>query len=121
MRTVIASTLSLVLAGTLVAVPVPPELKDRKATVDDATILKMFKRHCFECHGFARRKSGLSLQTVEDAIRGGVLGQAVVPGDLQKSLMWDAIQSDNMPPKPRARLSEKEKETIRRWIETMPR
>jgi hypothetical protein len=49
--------------------------------------------------------------------RGGASGPAVVPGQLDESVLWDQVSSGEMPPEPEEPLSADEKEVIRRWIE----
>lgn len=75
--------------------------------------------HCFACHGpdAEHRHADLRLDVAENVQQ----AQAIVPGDLQRSKIWERIVSDDseamMPPpdfhKP---LSDAQKELIRRWI-----
>lgn len=80
---------------------------------------------CFACHGFdaKHRKAALRLDTSEGAHGTGESGAVVIkPNDLAGSELWRRIQSEDasqkMPPADsQKQLSDKEKETIRRWIE----
>jgi hypothetical protein len=62
--------------------------------------------NCFKCHSAAADKvrGGLSMETRDGMRKGGDKGPAVVPGDLKKSLLIEAIHHTNdrvkpMPPK----------------------
>lgn len=79
---------------------------------------------CFACHGFdaKTREAGLRLDTEEGAyaLKDGV--QAIKPGDLGGSELWDRIthsHEDEMMPPPESNksLREEEKEVLKRWIE----
>src|ERR1041384_3954772 len=61
--------------------------------------------HCYKCHSAQseKLKGGLHVDTREGLLRGGDTGPAVVPGDLDKSLLIRALQYKDetlqMPPK----------------------
>jgi hypothetical protein len=73
---------------------------------------------CSECHGAARKpKGGLRLISRESVLKGGDSGPAVVIGKPSESLLIDAIhyiEEPKMPPT--AKLSEREIETLTRWV-----
>jgi hypothetical protein len=80
---------------------------------------------CYFCHGpdAAEIKGKLQLHTLEFATsdRDGE-GPAIVPGNLKKSLLWARVTTEDeekiMPPPERhSKLTEKEVETLRKWIE----
>ncbi len=77
---------------------------------------------CLLCHGRRRQEGGLDLRTRESALKGGVSGPAIVPGDPDASLMIKRIVAEEMPPeKDQARLSyrpvtSEELENMRHWI-----
>lgn len=59
-------------------------------------------QHCQECHGAKQQKGELRLDSLAGALKGGDTGPAVVPGELQKSLLVDAVSYTGlfkMPPK----------------------
>jgi len=82
---------------------------------------------CFACHGFdaKKRKAKLRLDVAEGdlgAFADRENGPAITPGSLDKSQLWARINSKDpdevMPPgESHKTLSEKEKQTLRRWIE----
>ena len=69
---------------------------------------------CLECHSGSEPEQGLDLSTYESAMRGGKGGVAVVPHDLENSLIWKQVESNEMPPE--NPLSKSEKNLFRRWI-----
>jgi mono/diheme cytochrome c family protein len=112
----------LAVASRSAAVPLPPEVKKTKAPVNhEAAAFAIFNQHCLFCHGGQKQKAQLSLRTVESILKGGDSGPAVVPGSIKKSILWEVIEDNQMPPRTRGSLSESEKKTIRAWIESMPR
>lgn len=80
--------------------------------------------NCFECHGFDpnTRKADMRLDTSDGAYaeHDGIV--AVKPGDLSASELWNRITSNDenlvMPPvESKKKLSDAEKQIVRRWIE----
>ncbi len=77
----------------------------------------ILKSHCFHCHGEESEiQADLDLRRVRSMTRGGESGAAIEPGNLDASLLWNRIDSGEMPPKGKG-LSEQEKEIVRAWIE----
>ena len=76
--------------------------------------------HCVQCHGATKPKAGLRLDTAKALLHGGTSGPAFVVGQGEDSLIVLALQGEGtgerMPLK-RPPLSDKEIETIRRWID----
>jgi hypothetical protein len=75
--------------------------------------------NCFACHGpdSASRKADLRLDRRDDAIK----AEAIAPGDTEKSSLVERILSDNRgqvmpPPKTKKKLTDAQKETLKRWI-----
>jgi hypothetical protein len=75
--------------------------------------------NCFACHGSdsASRKADLRLDRRDDAVK----AEAIVPGDVEKSALIERIFSDTKsqvmpPPKTKKKLTEAQKETLKRWI-----
>ena len=77
---------------------------------------------CLLCHGRRRQEGGLDLRTRASALKGGVSGPAIMPGDPDASLMIRRIAAEEMPPEAhQARLSyrpvtSEELEDLRLWI-----
>ena len=89
-------------------------------------VLPILSENCFHCHGpdGSERKADLRLDTFAGATAD--LGQghaALIPGDPDKSVLLQRIESDDsdelMPPSDSGKmLTGKQKETLRRWIAT---
>src|SRR6188508_661675 len=83
----------------------------RAASSDDANrlwsthIQPLLAENCFKCHGNIETKSGLSVMSPAEVLKGGDNGPAIVPGKPEKSLLYKYVQPDadpHMPPKGRA-------------------
>src|SRR5262245_60193091 len=67
--------------------------KDEEAFFE-AKVRPVLATHCVECHGPTKASAGLRLDSREGVFRGGESGPAIVPGDLEKSLLAIAIKHD---------------------------
>ena len=79
---------------------------------------------CFACHGFdgKKRQADLRLDTFEGATADHDGTRAIVPGDLSKSELWKRVTSQDPdvvmpPPKSNKKLSDLERDRLKRWIE----
>ena len=86
-------------------------------------IRPVLSENCYKCHSEKSEKirGGLLLDTREGIRRGGDNGPAVVPGDVQESLLIEAIQHTNkdfaMPPeKEGGKLSDAVIKDFEAWI-----
>jgi hypothetical protein len=89
--------------------------------VDYARQVKpLLTRHCVACHGAARSRAGLRLDTAAAALRGGKDGSAIVPGHGNESALVLALRgegaSERMPLN-RPPLSATEIRLLRDWID----
>ncbi len=80
--------------------------------------------NCFSCHGFdpKTREADLRLDTREGATADNDGTIAIVPGDVGKSALWKRIHSTDEdevmpPPETHKKLTDAQKEILRRWIE----
>ncbi len=85
----------------------------------ESKIRPVLAEFCYQCHSSEEKiRGGLVLNTREGMRHGGDSGSAVVPGELESSLLWKAVTwSDSeleMPPK--QKLPANAIEDIRRWI-----
>lgn len=79
-------------------------------------LLPILRARCANCHGQDKQKGGLDLRTADSLKSGGDNGPGVVPGAVGNSLIWDAVETNRMPPG-RNKLNANEKSLIRKWIE----
>lgn len=77
----------------------------------------ILKAHCYLCHGEEEKPKGkLDLRLPSYMKKGGKSGSALKPGHADQSLLWQRIESDEMPEGPK-KLSAEQKAIIRKWIE----
>lgn len=79
-------------------------------------IAPLLARHCLECHDSSSQEGDLDLSHKSRAFAGGESGQAIRAGSSGESLIWQYVESDEMP-KNRAALSDPEKQLLREWID----
>jgi len=101
--------------------PASPEPANREPSRPALTFAKdvqpIVTAKCVTCHGKDNKtKGGLDLRTLDALHKGGESGQVVVGGQLDKSPLWDSVDSGTMPPG-KIKLTAAEKEMVRRWIE----
>jgi len=84
-------------------------------------VKSIFKARCFACHGALKQESSLRLDTGEFIRQGGDSGPAVVPGNVDESLLIDRVsaedESERMPPEGEP-LTAAQIELIKEWIST---
>ncbi len=83
-------------------------------------IRPLLAKNCFECHGEDKQKSGLRLDHIEDILRGGDTGPALVRGDVTKSLLIEAVRYTNedlqMPPTENGKLAAEDIARLEKWV-----
>ena len=74
---------------------------------------------CYSCHAKDAKsiKGGLALDTRESIRAGGDSGHAVVPGDIDSSLIMEAIRYESFEMPPKEQLPESVIEDFAKWIE----
>ena len=81
----------------------------------------LLTRHCYECHSHEARKAkgGLVVDSLNPMLKGGDLGPALVPGDADASLLFEALSyhDDDLQMPPDGKLDDLEINKIREWIE----
>src|SRR5579862_4783445 len=120
--------LTLTLVGALLSVHAAPGAKAAEVEQEDSAATEFFEKNvrpvlvdrCFSCHSAAapKLKGGLRLDSLEDALKGGDTGPALIPGHPEKSLLVDAVTYKNvdykMPPK--GRLPENQIADLTEWV-----
>lgn len=83
----------------------------------ESHIRPIFKAHCWHCHGEEEElKGNLDTRLTRFLLQGGDSGPAIAAGDHQASLLYQRIESGDMPPGD-SRLSAEEQELIAAWID----
>lgn len=91
-------------------------------TVYSTLIAPALEKHCVQCHGPAKVKGGLRLDSFEGIVKGGKVGHVVIPKDSARSDIYRRItlQSDDedyMPPDGKAPLPADVVKVIGWWIQ----
>lgn len=105
-------------AGMLISPPSADELlaqqQHSSAKLFETKIAPLISQHCLECHDAATKKGKLDLSRRAGVLASG--GNLLVAGKPTDSLLWQKIESDEMP-HDRPPLSPDEKKLLRQWIE----
>ncbi|MCE9555134.1 MAG: DUF1549 domain-containing protein, partial [Planctomycetes bacterium] len=116
--------LSLGLLSVIVACFDQPTAQAKETLDFNRDIRPILSNNCFACHGMdaKHRKADLRLDTLEGATADHEGARAVVPGKLSSSELWSRITSTDVdalmpPPDSHKKLSDKEKQILKRWIE----
>src|SRR5207245_196619 len=82
--------------------PKPRPVTAQEAEFFESRVRPVLAENCFSCHGPAKQKSGLRLDSLEALLKGGDIGPVVLPGDPDNSRLIQAIRYGGelkMPPK----------------------
>lgn len=85
----------------------------------ESKIRPVLVKQCYECHSAesGKARGGLLLDSRGATLEGGESGPALVPGKLDESLLWDALNYDSFEMPPSGQLPEDVLADFRRWIE----
>ena len=85
----------------------------------ESKIRPVLIKECYSCHSSqtGNAKGGLRLDTEQLTQLGGESGAAVVPGDVDSSLLYQAISYQDLAMPPKGRLSQSIVDDFRQWIE----
>ncbi len=103
------------------AKPTSPPFSDSQLEFFEKQVRPLLVARCYECHNhkLEEPKGSLSLDSRQAALAGGDTGPAVTPGDLEESLLIDAVRYGDlyqMPPK--SKLSAEEIAILEKWVRT---
>lgn len=114
--------------GSLFAAPVvdlqTPDLSEldmNTAVLYSDAVRPVLEARCYGCHGEAKQKGKLRLDSPEMITKGGKNGRIIVPGNPAESEMiiridLPADDEDHMPPKEKKQLTDQEKKLISLWV-----
>ena len=100
-----------------------PARGDDAAMLFDKTVRPLFARKCFECHSSQadELKGNLKLETMEQVLKGGATGPAVIAGDVLNSFLLRAIryQEDDFQMPPSGRLPDEDIAAVEKWVRAL--
>jgi hypothetical protein len=111
----------LLLAGAVAFMSQPVVMGADRAGEEffEQRVRPLLAKRCLGCHGGTKAGGGLSLETADGWRTGGESGAAIVPGDVDGSLLIQAIEYRGleMPPaEAGGRLPESEVAILREWV-----
>ena len=102
-------------------IPVPGYTAENTAEHEffEKRIRPILVRHCYECHASSLKepKGGLRLDWRDGIRKGGESGPAVVPGNVDKSLLIGAIRHETLEMPPETKLPDAVISDFVQWIE----
>ena len=108
------------LAGFLALVAGPPVRGDSGPEFFEERVRPLLAANCFSCHSSAGKVAmgGLRLDSRDSVLLGGSRGPAVLPGDVDSSLLVLAVrqQDEKLSMPPTGKLSEGEIAILERWV-----
>jgi hypothetical protein len=99
--------------------PLPPAATKKVDFARD--VQPIFANACYSCHGEKKQQSSFRLDRKDDALRGGEIGKAIVPGKSADSALIRYVAGHVpdmlMPPKKENRLTADQIGLLRAWID----
>ena len=85
----------------------------------EAKIRPVLVEQCYRCHSVDGQaiRGGLSVESKDALLAGGESGPAIVPGNLEESILWNAINYQDYKMPPKNPLPKGVIEDFRKWIE----
>ena len=108
-------TVALALAAGLVGLMLDSAAAQPPAVDFSGQIKPILQTRCVACHGANVQRGGLRLDNRDDAMKGGLHGPVIVPGQAANSRLFAMVASKKMPLDDE--LSQFEVDLLRVWIE----
>ena len=93
-------------------------LSEQQVAFFEKRIRPVLAEHCYECHsqGADKIEGGLLLDFSETLRRGGDSGPAIVPGDVDQSVLIDAVRYGSLEMPPEGKLPERVIADLVKWV-----
>jgi len=88
----------------------------QQARFFEREIRPILAENCFKCHGEAKKKGGLRLDSRAAILKGGDSGPAVVPGKPAESLLIEAVHYGSIEMPPSGQLGRREVAALEAWV-----
>ncbi len=89
----------------------------REAALFEAEIRPVLTTQCAKCHGEAKQKGGLRVDSRDALMAGGDSGPALVPGKPDESLIVAALRHEGPEMPPDGKLDDRTVDAFTRWVE----
>lgn len=85
----------------------------------ESRVRPLLVEHCYSCHSVGAKKiqAGLLVDSRNSLLQGGDSGEAIVPGDVDSSLLIEAVRYETYEMPPKGKLDDQEIETLEQWVE----
>ena len=103
----------LTVVAVLCGAAAPAQAADEELAENAYGILK---KHCYQCHGVQFNGSAQLNVLVRDSLVKAE-SEYIVPGKPDDSVVWQRVDSGEMPPGKQPKLSDAEKAVLKQWIE----
>ena len=116
MRNAILSIAILLTTGSAWAAN--PDVERQRLEFFETKIRPVLVEHCYECHATDSKKlrGGLLVDSRQGLLDGGESGPAVVPGDMEESLLISALKHDEFEMPPKSKLPPEVIANFEKWI-----
>ena len=96
-----------------------PPVERQRLDFFETKIRPVLVQHCYKCHAADSRKfrGGLLVDSRQGLLKGGESGPAVVPGDLEESLLISALKDDGFEMAPEGKLPPAVIVDFEKWIQ----
>src|SRR5262245_56487378 len=107
-----------ILGSFLVSPAVAETPKGKELEFFEKKIRPVLVQHCYECHSADSKKikGGLLLDTREGLLAGGESGAAIVPGNVDGSLLIEALKYEGLEMPPKGQLPAAVIADFEKWI-----
>jgi hypothetical protein len=78
-------------------------------------ILPLFQAKCISCHGANKKKGDLDVRSLTALLKGGDSGPAIDRQAPERSVLWESVAADRMPPG-KNKFTESEKKKLHDWL-----
>lgn len=102
--------------------PVVIDKPTEERLVFDEVVKPILQAKCYDCHGNGKAKGKLTMNTIEEILKGGESDEkTLIPGDHKKSLLISSLMlpldhDEHMPPAKKTQLTEGEIKILTWWV-----
>ncbi len=116
LRTLLSLFTVLQVAFGAVTADERPELSAEDIAFFESKIRPLLAEHCFKCHGDAKQKGGLRLDSRDAVLTGGDSGAAIIPADTVESLLLQAVRHESLEMPPNEKLPDASIASLEEWV-----